>query len=359
MPKSTWNRWTEHENSVIQQLRNTHTTRQLSEVLVNRTPAAIKKHARELLGATRTYDGWSEQEEDRLKIFHPLMPREKLTDVLPGRTEASIRNKLLKMGLTKMDPSWKYDGMSIPLAYLIGMYLTDGHISLNGYSGSLCLTISVIDREFVEDSVGAYADTCGKIYGEPRRIIRENGFGNGSKPKPQWTIGLVCNDLNRWILEKTERKGKIPNEIFSADKETKLSFIAGMLDGDGWAGKRKNSNCSTNAYSVGFCSASLWIYDFARILNSIGIRTGKVSTRILKSGKEFHDMRIDKETFVLSGGYFRIKRKQSRINEYAMAKLGFSPQRLNVPPPMGDAIVRASRRLEEIGGNGQSVLNAQ
>ncbi len=325
MTQKTFQHWTKEEESVVKELYPTHTARQISEILGTHSRIGVKNRARRF-DIDKAADSWTEEEEDRLKLFHRFTDIDGLLELFPGRTIRSLRNKLYKMRITKRDPAWEFGAIDISLAYLLGMYLTDGCLSINGYSGSLCLKLQAIDEEFVEDSMAAYGNVCGKIYASTRLVkMRE---GNRHQP---FTIGLVCNDLNWWIANETDWKKKFPKSIFDAPMESKLSFIAGMLDGDGWIREGKQPRCNVLRYSIGFCSASVWIYEFQNLLRSVGIKSTGPYKRILPSGKDFYDMCIDKKTFIENGGYFRIRRKQERLVRYAVSRLGLNPQRLNVP----------------------------
>ena len=316
--------WNTEEDNFIRHHWNTHTSTQIAEMMP-RTSKSIYQRAR-TLGLVRRDSDWTEDEINKLKTFYRVATHGELAEFL-GRTESGVHHKMERLGLFRHFTEWDNREMSPSLAHLLGMTLTDGHLYYNGSSGSLSLSHTSIDREYVESSIDAFANACGRHYGLswPIKMREEH------RHQP-WTIDLTNNELNHWIAEQTDWKKKFPVAIWRADRDSQLSFVAAMLDGDGWMSEHKQPRCSTMRYEIGFCSESKWIFEFGSFLQSIGIQLRRTHKQVLKSGKDFYYLTIDKKTFVSSGGYFRIDRKMARLQRYVESHLDSFPQRPYAPP---------------------------
>lgn len=321
----TWQKWTPEEDDAIRELWNSHTAIQIAEQL-SRTESSVRNRISQL-GLAETLNDWTTEELDKLKSLYRILSYDDLS-VLLNRTQSSIHHKVMRLGLTKWINDWEYEQMTPSLAHLLGMALTDGCLHYSGKSGTLVLTHTAIDPEYVEASIDAFASECGKTYKTPRAVGTNENF-RGKQP---WTVDLVCADLNHWIAEQIDWKKKFPVEMWKASRESQLSFAAAMLDGDGWIAEQKHPKSTSLRYKIGFCSESKWIYEFSGFLKSLGISSGKMRTEILKSGKEFYTLSINHNEFVQGGGYFRIERKMARLQRFAESHSDLFPQRPHVPP---------------------------
>lgn len=90
------------------------------------------------------------------------------------------------------------------------------------------------------------------------------------------------NELLPWA---TEYKQKLPEGVLNWDLESKLNFIAGVMDGDGTASDTKNG------FLYQICSVyKSWLEDFQILLRSIGVKS-KLSLGKVAAFKDFGEDR--------------------------------------------------------------------
>jgi hypothetical protein len=90
------------------------------------------------------------------------------------------------------------------------------------------------------------------------------------------------------------------------------------MDSEGFVAENKRRPPMRRHY-MGYKSCDKWVPDFIRILESVGVKIGKVSQeKPLKEGYKIPTrFAIKMRSWVDSGCYFNIKRKQDRVNEWA------------------------------------------
>jgi hypothetical protein len=198
-------------------------------------------------------------------------------------------------------------------AYLLGVYLGDGSVDEyddNGKYRRLRYTQSAIDLDFIEAVAAAFRclttqSVWYRTYPEPR-----------GKPKTCLRCGdeALCAKLQR----DTEKKQKIPDYVHSWDADLKLAFIAGLMDSEGFVA-HKTGGIIGRSFYMGFKSCDVWVPEFIQILQSVGIRVGKISQEIPRkpSYKVPTRFRIKMQSWVDAGAYFNIRRKQDRVDRWA------------------------------------------
>lgn len=235
------------------------------------------------------------------------------------------------------------ENLSKEMAYLFGVYLTDGSISNNGWNGYK-FQLKSIDNDFVDHTLGCIKKlipTCSanvKKYPVKERTWKD---GTVSTCQDQYSIGVGFNLLGKFFKETTGDKHHIPYLIWDASLIIKKWFIAGVMDGDGWISKtpRKDYKKEWNGplgnfqYRIGMGGVEDgWIYEFEELLHKIGVETLK-RERIIsdKRGgrKPMVRFGIKLKSFISHGLFFTIKRKQERII------LLRNVQRLDVAGPTG------------------------
>jgi hypothetical protein len=98
------------------------------------------------------------------------------------------------------------------------------------------------------------------------------------------------------------------------------------MDSEGFVAANSKSQTGRRFY-MGFKSCDIWVPDFIRLLQSVGIVIGKVGIeKPLKPGYKV-PMRftIKMQSWIDSGARFNISRKQKRVDEFAVT----------VPHPLG------------------------
>lgn len=198
-------------------------------------------------------------------------------------------------------------------AYLLGVYLGDGCVTRPGTSsaaGRLCFKLNTIDEDFAEATKSALQDLG---YGAS---ISKHAVKKG---RDNHSLYCGANDLCHLLREQTADKSEIPGYVWVWPKETRIAFIEGLMDSEGFVAA--NSNPTNRRFYMGFKSCDPWVLEFRSILESVGIRTGKVGREQprkpgYKTPTRFH---IKMQSWIDSGARFNIARKQDRVEEWASA----------------------------------------
>lgn len=196
-------------------------------------------------------------------------------------------------------------------AYLLGTYLGDGCVSKA--QGYLRFTLSVIDMDFALAVKNAILD----IY--PERKVGIWTFPVRGSDKPTNALYCGSQELCKDLVRITDGKQKIPTGcLLLAPKEFRLAFISGLMDSEGFVAANK-SNPTNRRYYMGYKSCDKWVPDFIKVLESVGVKIGKVSQE--KPRKEGYKtptrFTIKMQSWIDSGCRFNIKRKQARVDEWA------------------------------------------
>jgi hypothetical protein len=201
------------------------------------------------------------------------------------------------------------DGKSF--AYLLGVYLGDGCSTL--VQGHYRFRLNTIDRDFAEATANAIHGILGKRY-PINGPYQDKRF---PKSAPQYMFCCSDSTLAKRLIAETDGKKKIPEWIFSADKDSRLAFIAGLMDSEGFVAERKGYP-SNRRYFMGFKSCDLWVPDFVRLLNEAGIRTGDLRTEEPRKAhyKRPWVFKVKMQSWIDSGAYFMCSRKQKRVEEW-------------------------------------------
>lgn len=194
-------------------------------------------------------------------------------------------------------------------AYLLGVYLGDGCVTRTG-SGKLIFRLNTIDQDFAEAVKFALNDISAVHVNLTCHAVKKS-------KKPNWALGCQDGDLCARLVEDSHSKRVIPNYAFGWPKHLKLSFIAGLMDSEGFVAA--NRNHTGRRFYMGYKSCDEWVPDFVRILNSVGIEIGKIGVeKPRKPGyKTPRRFTIKMQSWIDSGARFNIARKQARVDEWA------------------------------------------
>lgn len=194
-------------------------------------------------------------------------------------------------------------------AYLLGVYLGDGCVTTSGYT-SIVFRLNTIDRDFAEATANALLDLTGK-----RPNIREHTVKKGSN---NFAISHACRGLCEQLVADTQDKQQIPIYVFGWPDELKKEFIIGLMDSEGFVGEQRK-NPTNRRFYMGFKSCDVWVPDFVRILQSVGVKIGKIG--IEKPRKEGYKIptrfTVKMQSWIDAGCRFNIARKQSRVDRWA------------------------------------------
>jgi hypothetical protein len=223
------------------------------------------------------------------------------------------------MSLNKFVP----DVSSINMAYLLGIFLTDG------YAGKEGVRLRTIDKDIAE----RFCDIGFELFGKCSKIHKfANNSGDKHKRQDFYEVVIYSVQLSRWLKDMTNSKKNIPEFAFQMNDIWLKEFLAGILDGDGWCSvnyKRKNNNPTDRLdwyATIGFCGIKdSYVVQSESLLQSLGVQYSKY-TKILDSGLELVEYKIKVSSFIQNSLYFNCNRKQQKVE---LIKLHSIDQRYN------------------------------
>jgi len=215
------------------------------------------------------------------------------------------------------------------LAYLLGVYLGDGSISSVNvkYPNNFGFSLTSIDKDFVENILNCIKRIKPDCVAQVKKQSKISGYSK--KEQIYWIIQVGFNNYAKFFIDETGNKHHIPFVIWNSSLTIKRWFIAGILDSDGWI------SYLTRKDNRKYCTIGLgqveegWIWEFKKLLESLGVKIYKPCIRKTKYGKVFVQFSINPTTFILNGLFFTIKRKQDKL------KLFINVQRLDAAHPKG------------------------
>jgi hypothetical protein len=198
--------------------------------------------------------------------------------------------------------------MNKNLAYLIGVFLGDGYIAHDRSFG-----LQTIDKDFVDFTAKALStNTTKKItVGEINRLTTAKNI-----------VYYLYNsdlELNKLLLSITDGKIHLPIDFSEWEDDLQKELIAGLLDSEGYVSMYNihyynNQKCFS--MSIGIGATDVWIYELHSFFQKKGGLVGQITREKIKSGKIFAKFSFNKKSFIKNGLYFKIFRKQKRIEEY-------------------------------------------
>lgn len=197
-------------------------------------------------------------------------------------------------------------------AYLLGVYLGDGSVA----KASGRYAQQTIDKDFAD----AVCEAVLVITGKKAAVSYIERPKKNMNCSPIWSVSF-SHEIARKMVTDTDGKGKIPAYVFDWDDELKKEFVVGLMDSEGFvAAKAKTQWQDTNrSFYMGYKSCDVWVPDFIKIMESIGIRIGKYS--VCPPAKPHYKtptrFTIKMQSWVDSGCRFRIARKQDRVDLWA------------------------------------------
>lgn len=188
------------------------------------------------------------------------------------------------------------------LAYLFGVYLTDGSITECNFQ------LQAIDKDFVGKTLNLW-----KRFVKTKSLLRERLDTGGWNKQKRYVVKIGIGKYARWFRDETNGKHHLPYGIWDTQDGVKKSFIAGVMDGDGWISKTKRKNSPCYQYRIGVGGvADGWIYEFRELLISQGVKCNKIERFRTKNGRWFCRFNINPKSFFDSKLYFTIERKVKR-----------------------------------------------
>lgn len=217
------------------------------------------------------------------------------------------------------------------LAYLYGVYLTDGSITRRTVPTPGCtFQLQVIDEDFAETTLSFLKKILPKCKGTVKVYTYDPSSDSfNKKPCTKYCIGVGFTKYGEIFEKETNRKHHLPFSIWNSPDDIKRWFIAGVMDGDGWVSFAPVGNKIPRAsIGVGKTEES-WIWEFRELLTSMGVHVKKpdISKTYRNKGveKEYSSpvvrLHMDINSFIKSGLFFTVKRKQDKLNK--IIKNGF------------------------------------
>lgn len=204
---------------------------------------------------------------------------------------------------------WQFKSMTPELAYIIGFYLGEG----SAYPR--CITWYTTDNDSIE-----YMKHCLECCELPISIhVRKDG-GTHKGAKTVTMISTGCKQFAQWLKEQCSGKDRVPPQIFTADIQSKISFIASTIDGDGTVGRDG---------SIKIRGVHGWIKSLHEFITHMGIKSSCAVERILPSGKGYWRVTINRGNYRAMGGYCMLPWKQARLLDAKDTRI--RPKRKNKP----------------------------
>lgn len=204
--------------------------------------------------------------------------------------------------------------------YILGVYLGDGCVTLQvshnsgpGTQWYPVFRVNTIDEDFAEAIKAALADLTNRPVSICKHDVKKSS-------KPNYSLRCGSPELCQKLVDDTDSKKIIPAYVWGWCKSDKLAFIAGLMDSEGFVSKNHKKDTS---FYMGFKCCESWVPDFVKLLESVGVMTGKLAIcppyrDHYRTPMRFH---IKMESWVREGAYFKIQRKQARINEWNARRL--------------------------------------
>jgi len=231
-------------------------------------------------------------------------------------------------------------------AYLLGVYLGDGCVRQN--HGKKQFAMNTIDYDFAvatKEAIELIGYTA-NIHGP----MKDKRF---SKSSVFYTVNSSSQEICHSLVSETNGKQKLPSWILKADKSKRIAFIAGVMDSEGFVAEQKSRTAKGNqSFYMGYKSCDVWVNDFIRVLEKTGVRIGKIGVeQPRKEGyKTPTRFTIKMQSWIDSGCYFNIQRKQSRVNEWHSRRL--ISETIRQAPTTGDDRVQPCSKVQELVRNG-------
>lgn len=185
------------------------------------------------------------------------------------------------------------DVLTPDIAFLIGAYLSDGHINKKGHT----FEYSSVDRESI-DNLNAVVS---RVVPNQHTHISFRPVGKDTKRKQDiFRLTVLNKELCCWLLRETGRKDHIPAVVFDLGRECQLSTLSALFDGDG----------SAHSGGVYIASSFGWLPDAYRLLHQLMIPSRVRVQQILPGDRPYLRIDIRKSDFLASGIRFTIHRKR-------------------------------------------------
>lgn len=210
-----------------------------------------------------------------------------------------------------------FTGWTEGLAYLIGVYLSDGSV-IHPKTGKLSFVHNSIDKEYVLKSKSALEHTLKHNiqYGEYIYDCDANiELGFKKKKRLMYRTVAYNREFCCWLEEVTNSKTSVPK----LEKNLMIHLLSGFLDGDGFisAFLQKNPVITKKPYLCYCCGVSgkngPLIDAIAQALKDLGV---KVCNKKHFGYRDVITYKLNLKTLAISGICFSINRKFFKFCDY-------------------------------------------
>lgn len=198
------------------------------------------------------------------------------------------------------------------LAYFFGAWLGDGWYTYNTISRNYSIGIKCMDSEIVSK--------CRYDVSKCITDLNPRGYTELS-PSGTKLYRMVWNSIKftGFVIMATAAKTQLPEFIWTADKDTKLNLLSGLMDTDGSILKQKNDKCRDGFfYRVTFSGTKVFCEQIPDLLRVLKIKTTGVGVEEHRNPRHAKRLMISISlpSLVESGFAFHCKRKQLRLEDY-------------------------------------------
>lgn len=202
---------------------------------------------------------------------------------------------------------------NLDIAYILGIYLTDGYVVYNESSGQYKLELLCLDKSIHERFQLANKNLFGK-------------YGSISPKKIKYFSSLICSkSLVEWLVETTNHKKVLPQFVYDENLDWKKEFLAGLLDGDGYFSISKSRYETLNGKGESWytqigivgCMYDCYLTGVPKLLDSMGIKYGIHKKPPRQEHYRWQQHVIIRPTsFYENNLYFYCDRKQKKVENY-------------------------------------------
>lgn len=202
-----------------------------------------------------------------------------------GVSIITISRAVRKFGLQAgrgVSHRWQFNAYNSELAYVVGLYLTDGW-AIRGGIGFSSTEPALIGR---------YTKALYSLHLPISEAIPTPDPAHKGT-KPTFEVKTYSTLFRNWLVQECQFKTVIPERLQKTTTKAKLMFLAGIIDGDG---------AVTKDGSILIRTTAKWIHELGDLLDSLQVRHRFRVDRILPSGKPYCAVSIRRSDYRAMGG---------------------------------------------------------
>jgi len=226
------------------------------------------------------------------------------------------------------------------VAYSVGALLGDGNVKTYSYFSKAHNNFVIHHQVAISNmDLICIKRVCAEInslFGTSYKIYEYRN------PNRTMMFRLVLSNeiISKFFQYFIGEKLSIVDEVFRADRLTKINFLTGLFDTDGYIAE------SNGYFRIGYAARQrTLVEDVARLLQMLGVKVGQIYEQISGHGTKMFVIKPNIRSFLDAGCSFFISRKFDKLLKYKETTRYQSPRRTfrdyNVTPSMkGEDIVQ-------------------